>query len=96
MLLQSYFKLDFTAITYRKFLGGTWYGSYKHFQKRQNIIMIIVIIIMIIIVVIIIIITIIVIINSILNTSVCNDSKYIVFKSLLLQSAIKGWSPIFF
>ena len=25
------FKLVFTAITYLMFLGGTWYGSYKHF-----------------------------------------------------------------
>ena len=26
----------FTAITYLRFLGGTWYGSYKHFQKKAK------------------------------------------------------------
>ena len=38
------FKLDFTNVTYLRTLGGTWHGSCKHFQKKQNIIIMIIII----------------------------------------------------
>ena len=30
------FKRGFTDITYLRFLGETWYGSYKHFQKKAK------------------------------------------------------------
>ena len=34
--LRIYNKLDFTDITYLRFLGGTYYGSYKQFQKEAK------------------------------------------------------------
>ena len=30
------FKLEFTAMTYLRFVGGAWYRSYKHFQKKAK------------------------------------------------------------
>ena len=34
--LINIYKPDSTAITYLRFLGGTWYGSYKHLQKKAK------------------------------------------------------------
>ena len=31
-----HFKFDFTAFSYLRFLGATWYGSYKHLQKTKQ------------------------------------------------------------
>ena len=35
-IIITIFKLDFTDIRYLRFLGGTWYGSYKHFLKKAK------------------------------------------------------------